>query len=198
MRTEFLRAIDGLRLPEEYRALLRPGETETDCFGNVHRLPRFFYQIGSWEEAHEIRLAPHFTLAELMFVDCREARLLLSQFPHYVPCAILLLARLLENFRREVDAPVFISANGGYRSPAHRIGGPKSIHAWGTAANIYRVGDTFLSDAKSIEKYRGIAATLSPAVFVRPFGREEGQTDDHLHIDLGYASLTPRECSEAS
>ncbi|PYK22412.1 MAG: hypothetical protein DME56_01030, partial [Verrucomicrobia bacterium] len=163
-----------------------------------HRLPRFFYEIGTWEEAHEIRLAPHFTLAELMLVDCREARLLLSQFPHYVPCAIVLLARLLEEFRHEVGAPVFISANGGYRSPAHQIGGAKSIHAWGTAANIYRVGDTFLSDAKSIEKYRVIVASLGPAVFVRPFGREYGKTDDHLHIDLGYASLTPRECSEAS
>jgi hypothetical protein len=35
-------------------------------------------------------------------------------------------------------------------------------------------------------------------VFVRPFGPEPGQTDDHLHIDLGFASLTPRESSEAS
>jgi hypothetical protein len=190
--TTLLRAIDGLRLPEEYRALLRPGEAEMDINGNVHHLPRFFYEITSWQEAHDIRMAPHFTLAELMLVDCRETKLLLSQFPHYVPCAIVLLARFLEDFRREV------SANGGYRSPAHRIGGAKSIHAWGTAANIYRVGDTFLSDAKSIEKYRAIASALSPAVFVRPFGREEGQTDDHLHIDLGYASLTPRECSEAS
>jgi hypothetical protein len=197
MRTELLRPIDALRLAEEYRALLRPGESESGNNGTVHRLPRFFYEIGSWEEAHEIRLAPHFTLAELMLVDCRETRLLLSQFPHYVPCAILLLARFLEDFRREVDAPVFISANGGYRSPAHQIGGAKSIHAWGTAANIYRVGDIFLSDAKSIGKYRAVAASLSPAVFVRPFGREEGQTSDHLHIDLGFASLTPRECSEA-
>jgi len=198
MRTDFLRPIDGLCLAEEYRALLRPGESETGATGNVHRLPRFFYEIGTWEEAHEIRLAPHFTLAELMLVDCREARLLLSQFPHYVPCAIVLLARLLEEFRHEVGAPVFISANGGYRSPAHQVGGEKSIHAWGTAANIYRVGDTFLSDAKSIEKYRVIAASLGPAVFVRPFGREYGKTDDHLHIDLGYASLTPRECSEVN
>jgi hypothetical protein len=198
MRTEFLRPIDGLRLTEDYRALLRPGEGEAGANGSVHRLPRFFYEIGSWEEAHEIRLAPHFTLAELMLVDCREARLLLSRFPHYVPCAILLLARFLEDFRREVDAPVFISANGGYRSPAHQIGGAKSIHAWGTAANIYRVGDTFFSDARSIEKYRTIAASLSPTVFVRPFGREKGQTSDHLHIDLGYVRLTPRECSEAS
>jgi hypothetical protein len=198
MRIEFLRPIDGLCLAEEYRALLRPGENEAGANSTVHRLPRFFYEIGSWEEAHEIRLAPHFTLAELMLVDCREARLLLSQFPHYVPCAILLLARFLEAFRREVDAPVFISANGGYRSPAHQIGGARSIHAWGTAANIYRIGDTFLSDTKSMEKYRAIAASLGPAVFVRPFGREKGQTSDHLHIDLGYVRLTPRESSEAS
>lgn len=192
-----MRAIDGFNLPGEYRALLRPAEADTDLSGNVHYLPRFFYEIGSWQEAHEIRLAPHFTLAELMLVDCREARLLLSEFPHYVPCAIVLLARLLEDFRREVDAPVFISANGGYRSPAHQIGGSKSIHAWGTAANIYRVGDTFLDDAKTIEKYRAIAASLGPAVFIRPFGSEQGQTNDHLHIDLGFASLTPRERSEA-
>ena len=198
MKAELLRPIDGSRLPEEYRVLLRPGESETDANGTVHRLPRFFYEIGSWEEAHEIRLAPHFTLAELVLVDGREARLLLSQYPHYVPCVILLLARFLEDFRREVDAPVFISANGGYRSPAHQIGGATSIHAWATAANIYRVGDTFLSDAKSIGKYGAIAGSLSPAVVVRPFGHEKGQTSDHLHLDLGYASLTPRECTEAS
>src|ERR1700756_4522499 len=188
-----MRAIDGFNFPAVYRALLRPAEAGTNFRGNVHRLPRFFYEIGSWKEAHEIRLAPHFTLAELMFVDCREARLLLSPFPHYVPCAILLLARFLEDFRREVDAPVFISANGGDRSPAHQIGGAKSIHAWGTAANIYRIGDTFVCDARSNEKYRTIAASLSSAVFVRAFGREKGQTSDHLHIDLGYARLTPRE-----
>jgi len=198
MTPEFLRPIDGLRLAEEYRALLRPDEREAGANGTVHHLPRFFYEISTWQEAHEIRLAPHFTLAELMLVDCREARLLLSQFPHYVPCAIVLLARFLEAFRREVDAPVFISANGGYRSPAHQNGGAKSIHAWGTAANIYRIGDTFLSDTKSMEKYRMIAASLGPAVFVRQFGREKGQTSDHLHIDLGYVRLTPRECSEAS
>src|SRR5215472_3562856 len=162
MTTELLRPIDGLRLTEEYRTLLRPGESEAGANGTVHRLPRFFYEVGSWGEAHEVRLTTHFTLAELMLVDCREARLLLTQFPHYVPCAILLLARFLEDFRREIDAPVFISANGGYRSPAHQIGGAKSIHAWGTAANIYRVGDTFLSDSKSIGKYRGIAASLGP------------------------------------
>jgi len=197
MKAEPLRAVDGFDLPLEYRVLLRPDEAETDFRSKLHKLPRFFYEIGSWQEAQKIRVAPHFTLAELMLVDCREARLLLSQFPHYVPCAIILLARFLEDFRREVDAPVFINANGGYRSPAHQVGGAKSIHAWGTAANIYRIGDIFLNDAKSIEKFGSIAASLSPAVLVRPFGPERGQTDDHLHIDLGFVNLTPRECSEA-
>ena len=198
MSAEELRPIDGLNLSAEYRALLRPGEAESDSAGNVHHLPRFFYEIASWQDAQAIRLAPHFTLAELMLVDCREAELLLRQFPHYVPCAVILLAMFLEDFRREVGAPVFISANGGYRSPAHQIGGAKSIHAWGTAANIYRIGDTFLDDAKSIERYGAIASSLSRAVLIRPFGSKEGETDDHLHLDLGFVSMTPRECSEAS
>ena len=193
-----LSPIDGLDLPAEYRALLRPGEAESGSAGNVHHLPRFFYEIGSWQDAQKIRLGPHFTLAELILVDCREADLLLRHFPHYVPCAVILLATFLENFRREVDAPVFISANGGYRSPAHQIGGARSIHAWGTAANIYRIGDTFLNEAKSIERYGAIASSLSRVVFVRPFGSKKGETDDHLHLDLGFVSLTPRECSEAS
>ena len=198
MNTEVFRAIDGLKLPAEHRALLRPGEAESDSHGNLHHLPRFFYEVASWQEAHEIRLAPHFKLAELMTVDCREAELLLREFPHYVPCAIVLLARFLEDFRREVDAPVFVSANGGYRSPAHQIGGAKSIHAWGTAADIYRVGDTFLDDTKSIEKYGAIAVSLSPVVLVRPFGSGAGEADDHLHLDLGFLTLTPRQCSETT
>jgi hypothetical protein len=198
MSAQPFRAIDGLRLRAEHRTLLRPGESESDSHGNIHRLPRFFYEVASWKEAHEIRLAPHFKLAELMTVDCREAEPLLREFPHYVPCAIVLLARFLEDFRREVDAPVFVSANGGYRSPTHRLGGAKSIHAWGTAADIYRVGDTFLDDTKSIERYGAIASSLNRAVLVRSFGSGAEETDDHLHLDLGFLTLTPRQCSETS
>jgi hypothetical protein len=197
MRAETFCAIDGLDLAPEHRALLQPGEAKQDSHGNVHHLPRFIYEIASWDEARDIRLTPHFTVAELMTVDCREADLLLREFPHYVPCAILLLARFLEDFRREVDGPVFVSANGGYRSPAHQIGQGKSVHAWATAADIYRIADTFLDDAKSIERYGAIAASLSPAVFVRPFGSDLGETDDHLHLDIGFVTLTPRGCSEA-
>jgi len=188
-----LRAIDGLNLSAEHRAVLRPGEAVTDEHGNMHHLPRFFFEVPSWEEAHSLRVATHFNLSELMTVDSREADLLLRTFPHYVPCAILALARYLEDFRREVDAPVFISANGGYRSPAHRANKAPTLHSWGTAADIYRIGDSYLDDEKSITRYGRIAASLGAEVFVRAY--RDG--DDHLQVDLGYLTLVPRECSES-
>lgn len=182
-----MKIIDGLELPEQHRALLRPNELL-----DGHRLPRFFYEIPSWPAAHEFRIAEHFKLAELMTVDCREAELLLRTFPHYVPCAIGLLAGFLEGFRRAVEAPVFVSANGGYRSPAHQCSQNNDAHCWGTAADIYRIGDTFLDDEKSIGKYAEIMQSFGAQVFVRPYS--EG--DDHLHIDLGFITISPREFSE--
>jgi hypothetical protein len=141
-----------------------------------------------------LRVATHFVLSELIMVDSREAPLLLRTFPHHVPCAILALARYLEDFRREVDAPVFVSANGGYRSPAHKSNqGRISLHNWGTAADIYRVGDAYLNDEKSITRYSAIAAALGADVRVRAY--KEG--DDHLQVDLGYLTVVPRECSES-
>jgi hypothetical protein len=188
-----LRSVDGLTLSAEHRAALRPAESIADGNGVVHHLPRFFFVVPSWQEAQALRVAAHFTLSELITVDSREAPLLLREFPHYVPCAILALARYLEDFRREVDAPVFISVNGGYRSPAHRINRGVSLHCWGTAANIYRVGDTYLDDEKSIARYAEIAARLGAETRVRDY--QPG--DDHLHVDLGYLTTVPRECSES-
>src|ERR1051326_6605853 len=184
-RGEAVKAIDGLTLSTEHRAALRPGEAVTDANGAVHHLPRFFYEVPSWEEAHSLRVAVHFTLSELIAVDSREAPLLLREFPHYVPCAILALARYLEDFRREVDAPVFISVNGGYRSPAHRINRAGSLHCWGPAPNNYRGGDTSLDDEKSIGRYAEVAARLGGEVRVR----DHQPGDDHLHVDLGYLTI---------
>ncbi|MCA1658774.1 MAG: hypothetical protein LC627_05705, partial [Verrucomicrobiaceae bacterium] len=110
----------------------------------------------------------------------------------YVPCAVVVLARFLEDFRREVDAPVFIATNGGYRSPTHRLSRGKDIHSWGTAANIYRIGNAWLDDADSIAKYGKIAESLSTQVFLKPYA--EG--DDHLHVDLGFITIAPRDQSE--
>src|SRR4051812_20795009 len=112
-----LEVVDGRTLPEQHRALLQPGEAVKDEKANVHHLPRFFYAVASWSDAHAVKLADHFKLSELMMVDCREADLLFREFPHYVPCAITLLAGFLEGFRRAAGEPVFVAANGGLRFP---------------------------------------------------------------------------------
>jgi hypothetical protein len=193
-----LKVTGGTRLPPAIRSLLRPGERARDRAGRTHVLPSFFLEIASWDEAKNRQITPHFTYAELLMVDCREADPLLNTFPHYVPCAIAILAQYLERFREKADnAPVFIATNGGYRSPAHRLQAHAvSPHCWGCAADIYRVGDTFLDDEKSIEKYRRIAEGLGREVRAKPFGHGAEETDDHLHIDIGYVTLAPWNSGE--
>jgi hypothetical protein len=181
-----LAVIDATMLAPAYRALLRPDER---C--GAGRRPRYFYRVDSWEQARTTQLTPHFALAELMSVDCREAPLLLHEFPHYVPCAVTILARYLQVFRDRVEAPVFVSVNGGYRSPAHRFSHQPDAHAWATAADIYRIGDCWLDDEKSIERYARIAESIGPELFVAPYGHGPGEADDHLHIDLGEIHWAP-------
>ena len=162
----------------------------------MHRLPRFFFEVRSWSQAKELALTPHLRLSELMIVDSGESARLLEEFPHYVPCAIGLLARALEDLRQRAGAAVYVAANGGYRSPAHRLSSPPNVHNWGTAADIYRVGDTLLNTSAAIEKYGGFARELGLDIRVLPYGHEPGETDDHLHLDLGYALVTPVSCNE--
>ena len=192
-----LPVVDGLRLPGEVRALLRPDELLADRAGRQHRLPRFFYEVRSWSQAKEVNLTPHVRLSELLVVDSREAPRLLEEFPHYVPCAVSLLARVLEDLRARVGAPVFVAANGGYRSPAHRLNTHANPHQWAAAADIYRVGDTWLNTQSSVEKYGALARELLPDVNVLPFGHQPGESDDHLHLDLGYLHIVPAGCDEA-
>jgi hypothetical protein len=188
-----MKVIDASKLSTEHQALLRPGGVMRDSTGGEQQLPRFFYEVESWAEAKAMQLTAHFTLAELITVDCGEADLLLREFPHYVPCAVSLLARYLEEFRTRAEGPVFVSVNGGYRSPAHRRSGDTaSSHHWAVAADIYRVGDTWLDSQKAIERYGKVAESIGQEIFVKPFGHAQGETDDHLHIDLGFATLVPR------
>jgi hypothetical protein len=182
--------VEGSELPEAYRAVLRPGEGLLDRRGSRRTLPRHFLRIDSWQQALETPLTPHFMAWELIGVDVREAPPCRS-FPRYVPCAVLLLASALELFRLEVGTYVHVAANGGYRSPGHALTRHASRHCWGTAANIYRVGDTFLDSRQEIEKYAAVARRVVPGVWIRPFGLIEGEADDHLHIDIGYTTCEP-------
>jgi hypothetical protein len=186
-----LRVVDVDLLPQEYRALLVPTTDVIGPDGHVIRRPRYFYEVESWEQSRTIELAPHFALWEFIDVDVREASLL-REFPRYVPCAVSVLAVHLELFRMQVGAPVRISANGAYRSPSMEGGDPASPHVWGTAANIYRIGDEYLDGQESIERYASIARRVLPAAWCRPYGLERGQTTDHLHVDLGHIVCVPR------
>lgn len=191
-----IKVVDAFDLDDELRSLLKPGEMVRDAHGRRHRLPRYFYEVPSHDEAVEIRLAPHFGLNEFAVIDLKEAPRL-QQFPRYIPCAVGLLAFFLEQFRAAANASVHIAVNGGYRSPAHKISAGASPHMWGTAADIYRIGGTILKTQELIERFNQIAVELSDDVCVMPYGHETGSSvDDHLHIDLGYATVIPREISE--
>src|SRR3954465_7783678 len=82
-----LRVVDGLTLPPEYRKALRPGEDWKDGGGHPRQLPRYFYEVPSWDSAMKIDLPSLFRLGDFIQVDAREAPPLRT-FPRYVPCAI--------------------------------------------------------------------------------------------------------------
>lgn len=182
--------VPATELPDDVRELLRPGQALRDRSGQPRVLPSSFLRVDSWQQALDTDLTAHFKVWELIGVDVREAPQARS-FPRYVPCALLLLASALELFRAEVGTYVHVAANGGYRSPGHALSRHASRHCWGTAANIYRIGDAYLDSREEIEKYAAIARRVIPGVWVRPWGQEDGQADDHLHIDLGYTLFEP-------
>ena len=190
-----LPVVDGLELPAAHRALLKPGELLVGRDGEAHRLPRYFYQIDSWDTALGTPLTAHFGLWEFIDVDVREAAPL-RIFPRYVPTAVSMLAAALETFRLEVGAPVRVMANGGYRSPSHALSTGGSPHCWGTAADIYRVGSDFLDTPARIERYATVLRRVLPFSRIRPSGGQIAVTDDHLHVDIGYVTAVPRGASE--
>jgi len=189
-----LKVVDGLALPEPVRAALRPDELVEDASGHLRRLPRWFYEVPTQRRAEETELAPGFVLRELLTVDLHEAAVLRA-YPRYVPLAVTHLAAHLAVLRQALDASVWVAANGGYRSPAHGRSRPGSPHAWGTAVNVFRVGDDYLETEEAIARVAETAARVLPGVWVRPYGHGPGFADDHLHLDLGFAVVVPPEAA---
>ena len=186
-----LRIVDGRRLEKKFRDVLKPGAVVSDAQGQAHQLPRFFYEVPSWDVAMKTQLSENFALWEFIHTDIHEAEPLRT-FPRYVPCAITLMALGLEQFRDAAKSFVHIAANGGYRSPCHAMSVHATPHAWGTAVNIYKVGDTLLDEREALEHFAELAYKSMPGVYVRPFGTKPGMTDDHLHLDFGYVVAVPR------
>ncbi len=193
---ESIKVVDACDLDDELRFLLKPGGMVLDAQKRRHRLPRYFYEIPSHEAATNIRLTQHFGLNELTLVDLKEHPRL-QEFPRYIPCAVRVLAFYLEQLRKDAGGSVHIAVNGGYRSPSHKLSLNATPHMWGTAADIYRIGSTILKGKETIEKYNGIAEDSSDDLHVLPYGHVTGlNADDHVHLDLGYITVIPREISE--
>lgn len=191
-----LKVVDAFDLEDELRTILKPGEMVRDTQGRRHRLPRYFYEIPSHEAALATRLTPHFGMNEFILTDLKEAPRL-QQYPRYVPCAVRVLAFYLEQFRSACGASVHIAVNGAYRSPSHKLSLHATPHMWGTAADVYRIGSAILKSKELIEKYNDIAEDLSDDIMVLPYGHDTGSNaDDHVHLDLGFVTLIPREISE--
>jgi hypothetical protein len=184
--------VDARTLDADRRAALRPGELVDDDAGIARRLPCLFFEVASWQVARETELAPNFGLWEFIEVDLHEPAVLRA-YPRYVPCAVVCLASMLSMLRQQLNQPVWISANGGYRSPSHGRSRPGSTHAWVTAANIYRVGDEWLDTQPAIERFATAATRAIPALWARPFGTGVGFSDDHVHLDLGFTTFVPRQ-----
>ena len=184
--------VDARLLDVQRRAALRPGELVRDETGQTRRLPCLFYEVASWQLARELELAPNFGLWEFMDIDVHEPAIVRT-YPRYVPCAVLLLASALSTLRQQVRQPIWISANGGYRSPSHARSRSASRHCWGTAANIYRVGDDWIDTQAAIERVAAAATRAVPALWARPYGESVGYSDDHVHLDLGFTTLVPRD-----
>jgi hypothetical protein len=187
--------VSGDELGDGLRACLRPGETIEDAQGVPRRLPMYYYRVPSWKTALSVKLAPNFGLWELIDVDVREAEPMRS-FPRYIPCAITVLAAHLQILRNEVGRVIRIAANGGYRSPGHRLSPAASPHLWGSAANIYRIGDELIDSKEKVERYAQIVRSLLPSVRTRPWGQLPGYSFDHLHVDLGYVLVEPGDSTQ--
>jgi len=185
-----LRVVDARELDDAHRKVLRPGEVMRDRSDRERTLPTHFIEVPTWEAALETMLAPSFALYEFIDVDVREAPVA-REFPRYVPWGAVHLAAHLEILRRELGTYVHIAANGGYRTPGHAFSGHASPHLWGTAANIYRVGDDWLEEEEIINRYGERVSELLPGAWVRPFGEMRGMANDHLHVDIGFLEALP-------
>src|SRR5438876_1172127 len=68
-----LRIVDGRRLEKRFRDVLKPGGVMSDSQGQAHQLPRYLYEIPSWDVAQEMQLSEHFALWHFIHTDVHEA-----------------------------------------------------------------------------------------------------------------------------
>lgn len=111
----------------------------------------------------DIRLSPHFTLAELTASDTARARGIDNTPPPELLPRLIMLAEMLERIRSTVNAPIIVSS--GYRCPELNAlvgGATTSDHPQGHAADI--IAPKFGSATE-------LARLLAPLVSVLSIGQ---------------------------
>ena len=97
-----LEEVDGLKLDDGLRRILRPGELMRDRDGRLRRLPRFFYRIPSWEVALETPLSPHFEVWEFLKAEDNLER----------PTEVFGELKLLQMLEQFFDRAIYYAAVG--------------------------------------------------------------------------------------
>lgn len=111
----------------------------------------------------DMRLSPHFTLAELTASDTARARGIDNTPPPELLPRLIMLAEMLERIRSTVNAPIIVSS--GYRCPQLNAlvgGATTSDHPQGHAADI--IAPRFGSATE-------LARLLAPLVSVLSIGQ---------------------------
>ena len=151
------RSSTAARSTRPARAARRRARSRTGTAG-AHRLPRFFYEVDSWQTARHAAVRALHAL-EFMTLDVREAAGA-AHLPALRPVRGHAAGRAPRALPRSGRDLVHIAANGGYRTPAHGLSRYASPHCWGTAANIYRIGDDLLDSQERIERYAKVVARV--------------------------------------
>jgi hypothetical protein len=53
------------------------------------------------------------------------------------------------------------------------------------------VGDERMDDGERVERHNALARSAVPGVTTRPYGEVPGCVLDHVHLDLGFVTVTP-------
>src|SRR3712207_8357167 len=62
-----------------------------------------------------------------------------------------------------------------------------------SAANIYSIGSDYVDSAERIGRYAEVATRALAACWVRPYGQDVGQADDHLRSEEHTSELQSRQ-----
>ena len=159
-----------------------------DRCGISRTLPSSFLRVDSWSQALETPLSPNFKLWNWIGVDVRET-------PLMGPSALRSVRGRAAGRRARTVPP-------GSRHLCAR-GRQRRLSLAGACAQPARLAPLLGHGRQHLPHRRHLArqprgsrrrrhrTARDSGVWIRPYGPEDGQADDHLHLDIGYTVFEP-------